>query len=234
MAKIVKTMTKAAWQYAGLERYELDDFSDDGNYFRMYIYKNFLEVSYCTGSGEKYLTIRSDYSNYNGTSFDFFRKNFKDAYDREWEFNGAAEIDLDKLKENLEVTYQALIAAKELWNKELAAKKQELTDKYESDLHDAIAEAEEIANNAKSFNILDADFEKIYNARKDAYVCWSLKDFKETYDILKRQLMSYKKELIELHNDTIEEGKLVKGLYKPDYCIQKINKTLEIAKELAA
>lgn len=236
---IVKTMTKAAWQYAGLERYEKDDFSDDGNYFRMYIYKNFLEVSYCTGGGEKYLAIRSDYSSYNGTSFEFFQKNFKDAYDREWEFNGCTEIDLDKLKENLEVTYQALIAAKELWNKEFAAKKQELTDKYESDLHDAIAETEKAIDDAKSINVLDTDFAKVYSysLRDDAsplYVCYSLNDYKGVYDALKRALANYKKELVALHEGKIDEAKLVKGLYKSEYYAQKMADTLKVVKELAA
>lgn len=233
--KIVKTMTKSAWDYVGLKRFPEDDFTDDGNRFKMYIYKDFLKISYTTGDGEKYLAIRDDYGNYNDTSYEFFNKHFKEAADCTWDFNGVSEIDLDALKENLEKVYQALKEAPILYKKEVEAKRPELLKETFKQLMTGFNFNELALSEARKFNILDADFEKIYENRKnESNVCWSIKEFKKAYDDAKKDAEYYKNMIIRFNKNELSDQELMNGIFVRKYDATKILNTIKIANSLAA
>lgn len=234
MAKIVKTMTKSAWDYAGLKRFPEGDFSDDGTRFRMYIYKDFLKVSYATGDGDKYISIRDDYSNYSNTDYDFFHTNFKEAADCTWDFNGVPEVDLDKLKENLEKVYQALQEAPKLYQQQINTNRKEREQKVLDNIMEGLDFNYAAQKAARAFDVLDADFEKIYAARgKNALVCWCLKDFKSCFDEVKKAIKYYKDQLIKYRDGKLDDQTLMAGeVYAQTYYAEKITNTINIAKSV--
>lgn len=204
MGKIVTKMTAKDWEYVGLKRYPQDDFSDDGSRFRMYIYKDFLEVSYCTGEGEKYLSIRPDYSSYNNTDYDFWKHEFPDASSRDWNYNGVSKIDLDALKEDLEVVYQALQEAPakyaEFCKAHLPQWKKETLDKAEK----AVAIGEEAVEAAKKIDFLSLDFSKVQEAchKDDKYTgIYDFRSFKSTFENVKQDLYEAEKVLRKVETD---------------------------------
>lgn len=230
--KMTKTMTKAAWDYVGLKRLPEDDFTDDGHRFRMYIYKDFLKVSYTTGDGEKYISIRDDYSSYNNTDYDFFHTNFKEAADRTWDFNGVQEVDLDKLKENLEKVYQALQEAPKLYQQQISANRKEREQKVLDNIMDGLDFNYAAQKAARAFDVLDADFNKIYEARGgNLSVCWSLKEFKNDFDEVKKAIKYYKDQLIKYRDGKLDDHTLMSGkVYNRTYNAEKIMNTINIAK----
>lgn len=84
----------------GFIRREDLDFTDDGSRFTAYEY-NGLVITKCTYRGEYYISVRVDYLR---------GKNFiwEDYHNKEWyklcdEFNGVSEVDVDKLKANMDI-----------------------------------------------------------------------------------------------------------------------------------
>ena len=100
MGKKVNALTKANIKEYGIELAPQYDFTDDGNHFRGFIYKGLpMTQCYAKNDGEVYLSIREDYLNNNFTWNEWKVTEESGLCD---EFNGASEIDLDKLVENLE------------------------------------------------------------------------------------------------------------------------------------
>lgn len=204
MAKIVKTMTAAAWDYVGLKRLESQDFKDDGTSFKAFIYKDFLVVTYATAYGDKFLSIRSDYSNYNNTDYTFWHDNFKDAADREWEFNGAKEIDLDKLKENLEVVYNALQEAPAKYEAFMNSKRDEKLAAMRNDLERSIAFAKKTVAMIESLDLINIDF-KALNKRR---VYTSFEDLQDIYKDNKGLIAVLAAKMARVENGSISNKEL--------------------------
>ena len=101
-------------------RHEEDDFSDDGNYFKGYKYKDILPISSLSSRGEAYISIRMDYL---GFDYDLYRE------DRgiEDEFNGVRveDVDMEKLAQNCEYLIEKYINDPEMVarNEEIKAQK---------------------------------------------------------------------------------------------------------------
>lgn len=204
MAKIVKTMTAAAWDYVGLKRLESKDFKDDGTSFKAYIYKDFLVVTYAAACGEKFLSIRSDYSNYNNTDYTFWHNSFKDAVDREWEFNGTKEIDLDKLKENLEVIYNALQEAPAKYEAFLSEHREEKLTQVRDDLERSISFAKSTVALVESLDIINIDF----YALKKLHVYTSFFDLQSIYRDCKRLLHEWTAKMAKIADGSISSKEL--------------------------
>lgn len=204
MAKIVKNMVASAWDYAGLKRYKKGDFKDDGTSFKAYIYKDFLVVTYATYQGEKFLSVRSDYSCYNNTDYTFWHDNFKDASDREWEFNGAKEIDLDKLKENLEVIYNALQEAPAKYETFMSEQRNEKLADVRDDLEKSIASAKKTVAMIESLDLLSIDFKALRKQR----IYMSFEDLQEIYRDSKKSVAEWTAKMAKVADGSISNKEL--------------------------
>lgn len=86
----------------GLKRDPENDFRDDGNSFKGYIYKDFLPVSALVSQGDAYISIRLDY-----LDMDYDEYSKLDSYKLTDEFNGVRVEDFnpEKFAQNLETCY---------------------------------------------------------------------------------------------------------------------------------
>lgn len=96
--KQIKKLTKANCCKYGIEVASEYDFSDDGSKFHGFIYKG-IPMTQCYADDTVYLSIRIDYLPHNFTYKEWMAT---EEYKLCYEFNGASEIDIDKLIENLE------------------------------------------------------------------------------------------------------------------------------------
>ena len=85
---------------AGFVRRPDLDFSDDGTRFFGYDYRG-LPVTYCKADGRYYLYVREDYLRYDGKcNYTWEDWSKTEEYRLCDEFNGAEDVDVEKLKEN--------------------------------------------------------------------------------------------------------------------------------------
>lgn len=97
--RIVKNINQQVIRhYEGFEVREDLNFRDDGNYFRGYAYKG-MPITTLRADGTTYLAVRVDYLDNNFTTHEWLHT---PEYYLAEEFNGVAEVDMDKLVENLE------------------------------------------------------------------------------------------------------------------------------------
>lgn len=97
--KIVKNLSKANIRpYAGFERREDLDFSDDGNYFRGFSYKG-MPITTLRTCDETYLSIRVDYLTNEFTYNEWMET---EEYRLADKYNGVSSFDIDELVANVE------------------------------------------------------------------------------------------------------------------------------------
>lgn len=84
----------------GFERREDLDFTDDGARFTAYEYEGIV-VTKTTWNKEYFISVRVDYLRDNEFTYDDYAE--KDWYKLCDEFNGVAEVDVDKLIENIKI-----------------------------------------------------------------------------------------------------------------------------------
>lgn len=102
MANIVSALNKTNCKSIDIARAEDLDFTDDGNTFRGFLYKGILPLAQCHSriSKQTYLTVQiHNMENNNFTYLEWHGTEEAMLCD---EFNGVSQIDLDKLKANLE------------------------------------------------------------------------------------------------------------------------------------
>lgn len=236
MAKIVKAMTAKAWEYVGLIADPAKNFSDDGTRFRMFKTnkggKYEVYVSYTTFSGTKYLALREDYSDYGGTSYDFF-KNYSKV--DTWRWNGTERpIDLDELKAAVDQLYTDLNNAKEAFRKEFAPMREQKKAQARSSLAAQIYSFDKAIKAVEDFNwIRDFDEAKAnWNFKKEVeertgkdytYRCDSLREVQDSYKNLLSERAKAQKMIDAIADDTIDDNDL--------YCIDWAKRQADADKE---
>lgn len=216
--KIVDKMTQKAWDYVGLTRCPEHDFSDDGTRFKAYAYKGIPLVSYTTSDGEKFLAINPDNTNYGGTSYDFWKAN-AESNKCTWDFNGCTEIDLDKLKENLEAVYQDLQTIGQKYKDYMAKNKETFKSLRKTEISCAIAIYTEGLKTIKSADLFDEHYSK-----------WDVERLRDNYKSLRRDLEQARKDLLAVVNDSAEERLLEKKYYTSNYYITSSEEIIAKAK----
>lgn len=144
MTRLVRSLTAANGKAYGIERAEQFDFRDDGASFKGYIYKGMPLTQHVSKDYGTFLCIRTDYCRNNFTWKDWAAT---EEYKLEDEFNGCAQVDLDKLVANLD----AIIAKVAEMNAAACVDEAELgaaVNKAEAQLADAEARLEAVKANA--------------------------------------------------------------------------------------
>ena len=103
LLKSVRDLTNVGFTYLPEQ-----DFSDDGNYFRMYEYEGLI-ISYLKADGMFYISVRLDYDR----DLDYDEYSELPHYELADEFNGVNVVDVDKLVENMKILrkeYNAKVA----------------------------------------------------------------------------------------------------------------------------
>lgn len=171
----------------GFTRREDLDFTDDGSRFTAYEY-NGLVITKATYRGEYYISVRVDYLK----DVDFIHE---DYYNKDWyrladEFNGVREVDVDKLKENMDIIKKGV----EELNEEI---KSDPIDKdlIETELKKEANEIEQFLNENIYIDIMKFDE-------------YQVRSFKRYFDGLKSKLDRINSKL-EKQNYTRHDYKMV-------------------------
>lgn len=137
----IKGLTKANIAKLGIELAPQLDFSDDGNNFRGFMYKD-MPLSQCRANGECFLSIRVDYLENN-----FIWEEWRDAGGEELsdKFNGVTEFDTEDLLNTLE----EVIKLREELNSKYTAPSERDWERLEERIHNEVLAAQSFLDEAK-------------------------------------------------------------------------------------
>lgn len=162
---------------AGLVRDPSNDFSDDGNRFKAYLYKGILPVSYLRDGDDIYFSIA--FHHIDDINYDDFKK--FSTYPKANKYNGIKkdEIDISELTKLLDDAYNDVIEFRKNVKPADRDKAKEYYNNYAEYYEDLVREAKElIANN----------IEKLYE--KDKRIVSEIFDYTKT---LKKRAENYEK-----------------------------------------
>lgn len=137
----IKGLTKANIAKLGIELAPQYDFTDDGNRFRGFIYKD-MPLTQCRADGDCYLSIRIDYLE-NDFTFDEWKE--AGGLALEDKFNGVTEFDIEDLISTLE----AVIKLREDLNAQCTAPSERDWERWEERVHTEVTEIYSLLDKVK-------------------------------------------------------------------------------------